>query len=46
MKTYNNIFKSVALGVAVLAFASCNDYLDTLPDDRATVDSSEKITSF
>lgn len=46
MKTYNNIFKSIALGAAVLTLASCNDYLDTLPDDRATVDSPEKITSF
>lgn len=45
MKTYNNIFKSIALGAAVLTLASCNDYLDTLPDDRATVDSPEKIKS-
>lgn len=36
-----SIILSLALGT--LALTSCNDYLDTLPDDRAEVNSVEKI---
>ena len=34
------------IGLSILAFSfgmtSCNDYLDKMPDDRATVDTEEK----
>lgn len=37
-------FQYIALSVATVAvFASCNDYLDKLPDDRAEVDSEQKV---
>lgn len=36
-----SIILSLALGT--LALTSCNDYLDTLPDDRAEVNTVEKI---
>ena len=36
--------KYLFLGLAALSFASCDDYLDKLPDDRATLDTKEKIT--
>lgn len=42
MKTYR--FITVAL--TALALASCNDYLDKLPDDRAELDTPEKIKLF
>lgn len=33
------------LAAAVLAFTSCDSYLDKLPDDRAEVDNSDKVSS-
>lgn len=36
--------KYLFLGLAALSLASCDDYLDKLPDDRATLDTEEKIT--
>ena len=36
--------KYLFLGLAALSLASCDDYLDKLPDDRATLDTKEKIT--
>ena len=32
------------MGLGVLAFASCDDYLDKLPDERAELDTDLKIT--
>ena len=38
------------IGLSILAFSfgmtSCNDYLDTLPDDRAEVDTETKVAQF
>lgn len=47
MKTMNFINKySTGLVVAAaLTFTSCDDYLDTMPDNRATIDSESKITA-
>lgn len=46
MKRNNNIYKVYAFAVAaVLALSSCNDFLDKLPDDRAELDTPEKITN-
>ncbi len=39
-----NLYKYVALSMAVFSLSSCNDYLDTLPDDRAELNTNEKIT--
>ena len=39
-----NIFQSSAvLALAAIAFASCDDFLDKVPDNRAELDSEEKI---
>ncbi|MBQ9185813.1 MAG: RagB/SusD family nutrient uptake outer membrane protein [Bacteroidales bacterium] len=40
MKTTKIILSFAA---AVLAFASCNDFLDTMPDNRAELDSPKKV---
>lgn len=34
-----------ALALPTVALSSCNDYLDSMPDNRATIDSEEKIKS-
>ena len=36
--------KYLFLALAALSLESCDDYLDKLPDDRATLDTKEKIT--
>lgn len=37
-------FKTIlALGVVSMAFVSCNDFLDALPDDRIEIDKVEKV---
>lgn len=39
-----NIFQTSAiLALAAIAFASCDDFLDKVPDNRAELDSEEKI---
>jgi hypothetical protein len=38
-----NIFYAMFFTVGALTLASCNDFLDVMPDNRATVDSEEKI---
>ena len=44
MKTFKYI-KSVAFAVlAVVGMTSCDDFLDKLPDDRAELNTNEKIT--
>ena len=40
----NKIYQIFAMGLGVLALSSCNDYLDKLPDDRAEVNTIEKVT--
>ena len=38
-------FKYIALSAcAVMSLGSCNDFLDKLPDDRAEIDTEEKVT--
>ena len=37
------IIPSIVAACGLATFTSCNDYLDKLPDDRATVDTKEKV---
>lgn len=39
----NILFRSLLLVAMVFAFGSCNDFLDELPDNRAEVDTEEKV---
>lgn len=34
-----------ALALPTVALSSCDDYLDTMPDNRATIDTEDKIKS-
>lgn len=43
MKKYIN--RVCAVGVMAVALTGCDHYLDTMPDNRATLDSEEKIRS-
>jgi len=36
--------KYIAFALAAVLLASCNDFLDKLPDDRAELDTNEKVT--
>lgn len=38
-----NLYKTASLTLSVLALASCNDFLDELPDNRTELDTEEKI---
>lgn len=40
-----NIRTYTLITVSLLALSSCNDFLDTVPDDRTEVDSKQKITN-
>ena len=40
----NNIIRLFTLGMGFMALASCDEYLDKLPDDRAELDTADKIT--
>lgn len=40
----NKIYQFFAMGLGILVFSSCNEYLDKLPDDRADVNTIEKAT--
>ncbi len=42
MKIYKHISKFALAALAMLSLASCDDYLDKLPDDRAEIDTEEK----
>lgn len=44
MKTYKHINTFAAAALAVFGFASCDDYLDKLPDERAELNTEQKIT--
>ncbi len=44
MKKRNVIY--LLFGLLSLSLSSCDEYLDDLPDDRASIDTEEKITSF
>ncbi len=45
MRSIKHIIPCLMVGcVAVVALTSCDEYLDKLPDDRATVNSVEKVT--
>ena len=43
MKRMTKIYTYVLLMMGVLAFASCDSFLDEMPDNRAEVDSEYKI---
>ncbi len=43
--TYKNNLYALALSVSALAFAGCDDFLDTMPDNRAELDNEAKIQS-
>lgn len=38
------IYQMFVMGLGVLALSSCNDYLDKLPDDRAELNTEQKVT--
>ena len=44
MKTKNIIYPVLIGIVSALTLTSCNDFLDTMPDNRTTLDSQEKIS--
>lgn len=44
MNTRNRYYSVAALALGMLACASCDDFLDEMPDNRATVDSEEKVS--
>ncbi len=37
------ILSTIGLALSALSLTSCEDFLDTMPDDRATLDSEEKV---
>ena len=43
MMKLKHIIPSIIVGCGLTVLTSCNDYLDKLPDDRATVDTKEKV---
>ncbi len=42
MRLNTNIFKMILSGVLLAGVVSCNDYLDTNPDRRTTIDTEQK----
>lgn len=44
MKSKKILYSAVVAVASVLTFSSCNDFLDTMPDNRTTMDSADKIT--
>ena len=38
-----SIFYTFGLALAAIAFASCDDFLDKMPDSRAELDTEEKV---
>lgn len=43
MKSKKILYNTVVAVASVLTFSSCNDFLDTMPDNRTTMDSGDKI---
>lgn len=43
MKTNKIIYSALVLAVSTLSLSSCNDYLDTLPDNRTPIDTEQKV---
>ena len=43
MKRINISASVIALSLLTLQFSSCNDFLDTMPDNRAEIDSELKV---
>lgn len=43
MKIFKHISAFAIAALAMLSLASCDEYLDTLPDDRAELDTPEKV---
>ncbi|MCQ2236180.1 MAG: RagB/SusD family nutrient uptake outer membrane protein [Bacteroidales bacterium] len=42
MKQYMNIFRALLLG-GMLSLSGCDDFLDTMPDNRTEIDTEEKV---
>lgn len=45
MKKINKIYSVLALAFGVTALTSCNEFLDTLPDNRAEINTEAKVTA-
>ncbi len=45
MKKNNIFFKAALVSIVALPLASCDDYLDVMPDNRTELDTEEKIVS-
>lgn len=45
MKKKNKLYSALALTLSVIALAGCDDFLDTMPDNRAQLDNEAKIQS-
>lgn len=45
MKTRQIIYKTLVLALPLVALSSCDDYLDTMPDNRTTLDTEEKVAN-
>ena len=43
MKSKKILYNTVVAVVSALALSSCNDFLDTMPDNRTTMDTEDKI---
>lgn len=45
MKTKNIIYAVLAVALTTLPLSSCEDYLDTMPDNRTTLDNDKKVAN-
>lgn len=45
MKKKNILYNALTLTLSALAFTGCDDFLDTMPDNRAQIDTEQKIQS-
>lgn len=45
MKRNNILYSVVVLGLTTLSLSSCEDYLDTMPDNRTTLDNEKKVAN-
>lgn len=45
MKKKNILYNALTLTLSALAFTGCSDFLDTMPDNRAQIDTEQKVQS-
>ena len=43
MKRSKFIYSVITLAFGLVAFASCDDFLDVMPDNRTVIDSEDKV---